>query len=86
MKERSCHPEYVHLLAEVMNNFIAFVASREHERVAIGLPRVDMPPNQCLVPNTRAVCSWATRKKISFTEWHADLDGWVAYGDNVPEE
>ena len=70
----------------VMNNLVAFVASREHERVAIGPPRVDMPPNRCLISNTRAVCSWAARQKISFIEWHADLDGWVVYGDNVPEE
>ena len=45
----------------VMNNFVAFVASQEHERVAIGPLRVDMPHNRCLVPNTCAVYSWATR-------------------------
>jgi len=69
-----------------MNNLVAFVASREHERVVIGPPRANMPPNWCLVPNTWAVCSWAARQKISFAKWHADLDGWVVYGDNVPEE
>ena len=54
--------------------------------VAIGPPRTDIPPNRCLVLNTQAVCSWAARQKISFTEWHANLDGWVFYGENVPEE
>ena len=66
-----------------MNNF---VASQKHERVAIGPLRVDMPHNRCLVLNTCAVYSWATKQKISFAEWHVDLDGWVVYGDNVPEE
>ena len=42
--------------------------------------------NQCLVLNTQAVCSWAARQKISFAEWHSDLDGWVVYGEDVPEE
>ena len=69
-----------------MNTFVDFVASREHERVTIGPPRNDIPPNRCLASNTRAVCSWAARQKISFAEWHADLDGWVVYGEDVPEE
>ena len=51
--------------------------------VAIGPLRTDIPPNQCLVPNTRAICSWAARSKISFAEWHAYLDGWVIYGENI---
>ena len=69
-----------------MNTFVDFVASREHERETIGPPRNDIPPNRCLVLNTQAVCSWAARKKISFAEWHSDLDGWVVYGEDVPEE
>ena len=40
-----------------MNIFVDFVASREQERVAIGPPRTNIPPNWCLVPNTPAVCS-----------------------------
>ena len=65
-----------------MNTFVDFVASREQERVVISPPRTDIPSNRCLVPNTRAVCSWAARQKISFSEWHADLDGWVVYDKN----
>ena len=51
--------------------------------MVIGPPRTDIPPNRCLVPNTWAICSWAARQKISFAEWHADLDGWVTYGEDV---
>lgn len=69
-----------------MNIFVDFVDSREHEWVIIGPPRNDIPPNRCLVSNTLAVCSWVARQKISFIEWHADLDGWVVYGKVVPEE
>ena len=54
--------------------------------MVIGPPRIDIPPNRCLVPNTRAICSWATREKISFTKWHADLDSWVVYSKDVPVE
>ena len=54
--------------------------------MVIGPSRIDIPPNRCLVPNTRAICSWATRQKISFTKWHADLDSWVVYGEDVPVE
>ena len=54
--------------------------------MVIGPPRIDIPPNRCLVPNTRAICSWATRQKISFTKWQADLDSWVVYGEDVPVE
>ena len=54
--------------------------------MVIGPQRIDIPPNQCLVPNTRAICSWAIRQKISFTKWHADLDSWVIYGEDVPVE
>ena len=54
--------------------------------MAIGPSRIDIPPNRCLVLNTQAVCSWAARQKISFSKWHADLDGWFVYGDNVPVE
>ena len=69
-----------------MNNFVDFVASREQEKVVIGPPKTDIPPNRCLVPNTRAVCSWASRQRISFVKWHADLDGWVVYSEDVPIE
>ena len=69
-----------------MNTFVDFVASQEHERETIGPPRNDIPLNRCLVLNTQAVCSWAARQKISFAEWHSDLDGWVVYGEDVPEE
>ena len=69
-----------------MNTFVNFVASREHERVTIGPPRNDIPPTRCLVLNTWAVYSWAARQKISFAEWHANLDGWVVYGKDIPEE
>ena len=70
----------------IMNNFVDFVASREQEKVVIGPPKTDIPPNRCLVPNTRAVCSWASRQRISFVKWHADLDGWVVYSEDVPIE
>ena len=69
-----------------MSNFVDFVASREQEKVVIGPPRIDIPPNQCLVPNTQAICSWAARQRISFAEWHADLNGWVVYGEDIPIE
>ena len=69
-----------------MNNFVDFVASCEQEKVVIGPLMTDIPPNRCLVPNTLAVCSWAARQRISFAEWHADLDGWVVYGEDVPIE
>ena len=59
----------------VMNSFVDFVASREQEKVVIGHPKTDIPPNWCLDPNTWAVCSWVARQRISFVEWHADLDG-----------
>ena len=68
---------------KIMNSFVDFVASREKERVVIGPPRTDIPPNRFLVPNTWAICSWAARQKISFVEWHANLDGWVIYGEDV---
>nr|POF22770.1 hypothetical protein CFP56_09747 [Quercus suber] len=71
---------------KIMSSFVNFVASQKQERVAIGPPRFDIPPNWCLVPNTRAVCSLATRQKISFAEWDANLDGWVVYDKNVPAE
>ena len=71
---------------KVMNTFVDFVASRKQERVLIDPSRTNIPFNRCLVLNTRAVCSWATRQKISFVEWHASLDGWVVYGNNVPVE
>ena len=51
--------------------------------MVIGTLRTDIPPNRCLVPNTRAICSWAARQKISFVKWHANLDGWVVYGEDV---
>ena len=54
--------------------------------MTIGPPRNDISLNQCLVPNTQAVCSWIAKQKISFAEWHFDLDGWVVYGEDVPEE
>ena len=54
--------------------------------MVIGPPRIDIPPNQCLVPNTQAICSWAARQRISFVEWHADLNGWVVYGEDIPIE
>ena len=38
---------------KVMNTFVDFVASRECERVVIGPPRNDVPPNWCLIPNIR---------------------------------
>ena len=69
-----------------MSSFVDFVASREQEKVVIGPPRIDIPPNQCLVPNTQAICSWAARQRISFAEWHADLNGWVVYGEDIPIE
>ena len=68
---------------KVMNTFVDFVASREQERVLIDPSQANIPLNWCLVLNTRAVCSWGTRQKISFVEWHASLDGWVVYGNNV---
>ena len=40
-----------------MNSFVDFVASREQEKVVISPPRIDIPPQRCLVPNTRVVCS-----------------------------
>ena len=70
----------------IMNSFVDFVASREQEKVVIGPPKTDIPPNRCLVPNTRAICSWASRQRISFAEWHANLDSWVIYGEDVPIE
>ena len=66
-----------------MNSFVDFVASREQEWVVIGPSRTDIPSNRCLFSNTRAVCSWAARQKMSFTEWHANLDGWVVNGEDV---
>ena len=36
----------------VMNSFEDFVASSEQEKVVIGHPKTDIPPNRCLVPNT----------------------------------
>ena len=54
--------------------------------MAIGPPRNDISPNRRLVPNIQAVCSWAAKQKISFAKWHANLDGWVVYGEDVPEE
>lgn len=71
---------------KVMNAFVDFVANQEHERVVIGPPRSDVPPNRRLIPNTPAISAWAARLKISFVGWHANLDGWVIHGENVPEE
>ena len=51
-----------------MNSFVDFVACREQEKEVIGPPKTDIPHNRCLVPNTRAVCSWASRQRISFAE------------------
>ena len=69
-----------------MNSFVDFVASREKENVVIGHPKTEIPPNRCLDVNTWAVCSWVARQRISFVEWHADLNGWVVYGEDVPIE
>ena len=70
----------------VMSTFVDYVSSQEVEQVVISPPLRELSGNALLIPNTRAASAWAIRQNLGFTEWRADLNGWVFHGGDVPME
>ena len=54
--------------------------------MVISPPLSEPSTNAQLISNTRAASIWATRQKLGFAEWRADLNGWVVHGGDVPIE
>ena len=69
-----------------MSTFEDYVNSREVEEVVISPPLRELSSNTRLITNIKAASAWATRQNLGFSEWWADLNGWVVHGDDVPIE
>ena len=52
----------------------------------IGPPLNEPSTNARLIPNTRVALAWATKQNLGFSEWHANLNGWVVHVGDVPIE